>query len=516
MFDFDSLVFQTIESILSMPAASQIDKFANEPGFYPIISNYKFPSLSKSENRQIKKYIKSCKIPINFFMQYPIGFSYSKDCINLLINSKTNEISPKLSDFYNKFILYSFLSWIQNYLRNNIDDDILNLMKSLLIYPESLNIDCFFLLYSINTKKHPSAQFSQLFELIKTVCIQKSDKKLPSYSYSLLFSHFAIIRKEEISQNTSSANSENLKYLINILIANPSPIITEIAHELYSLIKSLLLEDFDLQAIEIFANLSTYLKNQTIMETISEFPCKIIDFIEKTKNPYIPLLFDKNEMITDEFFSITLQSKEFTKTLNPDILVQSLKNYIFEGSLKNYKTDYSAFSEKNPKFEIICDKTLISILINISKLIQEKKEFLYAFFNKFINLIVFRVQDKFSLNILASYFILCHINQYDKQNNDLSYSFFILNIWSTDYSIFHSDLDSNKFQIINTLRYFSLNIVLNNESSFLKFFKEAIENPIIITEVSERLQVLHFSLLLNLFGKNNSLLNDTICSTMKL
>lgn len=348
MFNFDSLVFQTVKTILSIPTESPIDVFENEQGFCSNISNYKFPVKNRNYY-DYKVFLQSCKTPVEFFIQYSIDFSYSKEGIDFLININSNEISSKLSNFYNQFILYNFLSCLKQYLINNKVDDILNVMKSLLIYNTPLNLDCFFLLYSIIINKRPNNQFDQLFELIKSVFSQKNEKK-SSTLYFLLFQHFASLKIEEMKQN-SFPNSEKLKSFINDLLTKQPPITTEIAIELYNLIESLLLDNFDLQTLEIFVNLSPFLSDQTneklsnfpckihndqITKALSIFPCKIIQFIEKSQNPYISL--GENEKITADSFNLTLKSKNYTKALNTKDFGQVLKGSAFERSLPKDKS----------------------------------------------------------------------------------------------------------------------------------------------------------------------------------
>ena len=132
-YAFDSNVLRIIRTIISMDNISPINELSNEEGFDPIISNYSIPSYSVIEKYKRFIFIQNCQKPLNYFFEYPISFAYSSICIKKLIENK-NAISPKLVGFYNRFILYSFLSWLQNYLRSNDDDEILNLMTCLLIF----------------------------------------------------------------------------------------------------------------------------------------------------------------------------------------------------------------------------------------------------------------------------------------------------------------------------------------------------------------------------------------------
>lgn len=275
--------------------------------------------------------------------------------------------------------------------------------------------------------------------------------------------------------------------------------------DFYNSIKSFLIEKFDTRALLIFYNLSPFLSYQSKNDVISEFPLKIIQHIYNQPKPYISIICGKNDTIPE------IKSDIFG--LNPKI--NFLSPSFNQGKDSNNDDLKIAFFPQTT-FDDICDKNIISILALVSKSITSKKEdsssLFEVFFEKFKDSIEKRKPDRFSFDIYGAYLFFCHINEYYKNTQYLTSLFLKYGIWSSEYSIFQNDLNQNEFKIINAFRYFSLNLVINQESAspFIIFFKEILKNPIILIELSERLQYLHFSLLAKIFIKENSLLN-TIC-----
>ena len=533
-YDFDSMLLQTIGSIISMRSVAPITDFVNEEGFSPLIASYTLPSFSIIETHQRRDFIRRCGTARNFFIEYPIQFSYSDECINFLI-SRENLISPKLAGFYNRFILFSFLSWIQNYLESENDDYILHVMKSLLIYHGSPNIDCFFSLYYICIQNRPITLFQSLYPLINLVFNEIKDIPLPQYAYSFLAFHFAkLFRNEEKNlkskndqkdDQTATENEEHfsqnaetmMNFVILLLIDQTSQITSQVALEFYDTIKSIVIEKIELRGMTFFANLSGFLPYETKFEAISEFPNKIIQNIEKNSEPYLKPPSEKVEVKKYNLSSETNGHFSFTHEL------QSFPNGL--GDKSNFLS-----SSLNPKkiknedmkivhfplvvFSNICDNVLVSLLSFISKSIgdkpEERENLLNAFLDTFYTLIDTRPIDQYSLSILASYLIFCQINESTKHLFDITPLILKYNVWSPEYTIFQTNLDS--FEGLNALRQFSLDFTLNQKSSSINsFFKEVFNSPLITAEISERLLNLQlYSLLLNAIKDDNTLLK-TVC-----
>ena len=157
--------------------------------------------------------------------------------------------------------------------------------------------------------------------------------------------------------------------ILKIFINDTSKITTQIADDFYDSIKPFFIEAFDMRVLKIFTNLTYFLPFQTKSDAISEFPLKIIQYIEKQPEPYISINFEKNEKkskIKKEIFDsnpkLNFLSSSFNRSKNIDN--DGLKIAFFP----------------QITFNDICDKTLIWHLYQNQLHQKEKNLTIYLMF----------------------------------------------------------------------------------------------------------------------------------------
>ncbi|OHS93597.1 hypothetical protein TRFO_40119 [Tritrichomonas foetus] len=521
-YDFDSSLLQTIGSIISLRNPSPITELSNEDGFSPLISSFMLPSFSIIDLIQRKEFLRRCKTAKNFFMEYPFNFQFSEEAIQFLISRK-NLISPKLAGFYNTFIIYNFLSWIQGFVTQGDDSNILLVMRSLLIYNSNpLNMECFFVAYYVSIENKAEEHFQHVYSLIENIFLKDDKISLPEYAYQFLPLHFSKFVQNSDNQTNPksedfSANAIQMMNLVNlILIDRSSQITTQVAKNFYLIIEKFIVEKFELIGLTFFANLAQFLPRELKIKPILSFPQNIMKYIENTPNASFKLPTKKE----------TIKPYKFTTTIE--------SNYCFNNKIISFPNGFdiseNVVTFPSASFNCICDSNVATYCSLISKAIGDDEDILAQFvqeFSKIINIgeTSLNLQDETqntettmtdnsvnetTIGKISAYLVFCQINEKAKHLVDLTQIIIKSSIFSPEYLIFNSD---ETFKGLNTLRHFSLNLILNQSAMSVDDFlrMKVITSPLMTAEVCERLLQPHnFQLFLQIIAESKRILR-TLC-----
>ena len=488
-YDFDSNLIQIIGNILSLKNPGTIDDLSNEEGFSALISNLEIPSYSLLETIQRKESLKRCKTASKYFLEYPLNFVFSEEAITFIINNQNN-ISQKLVNYYTYFIIYSFLSWIQQYLTNNDDSNILTILNALLVFKNQVCFECFFAVFYICITTKPQQFFDTLYPIIENIYIKIDSFPVPDYAFQLLPIYFSNILKGQEEFTVYSSQLMNLLKLI--LLEYRNKITNDIATDLYISIKPFAIDKFDILGLTFFVDLFPFLPSEMKNESISIFPSKIIKLIEKNSeeicstNSFHPFQLPNHKQSIQNYSiikSIEMYyrfNKENSTELSHDFDINLIK-----------KVSYPAISLGN-----LCDSRITAYLSLVHKIIGNDFELLQEFLNYFSDIIKTRDIDSLSYTIISSYVRFCQMNQSSFKIIDMNEIILKYLIWTPEYIIIKYDptLDEPKIVIsddeenLNALRHYSLFLVLNQTTSSIDNFIQSINSsPLLICEFCLRI-----------------------------
>lgn len=497
-FHFEATLLELISNIISLRPVNTIADLLNEDGFSPLIAQTNLPTFSIIEVRQRRDFIRHCPTTKQYFTTYPLSFTFSNEGLRF-IQDNQQKISAKLIHYYNQYIIYNFLSWIQNYILTSKEDYLIDLMASLLVFESDINIQCFFILYFISIESQPINLFQSILPFLNTVFLTKTYDQLPSYAYSLLPPHFALLFNNDTNKENMSftPEAEQMMHFLSLVLVDKSPHITQqIAFELFQPIESIVAKKFELNSMTFFSNLSPYLSFDTKNETISLFPKNICQHIKDNPDILFKLPSTQHEIKSYKFSSRISSNFNF----NDNTLPISL--FFTETNPKINDIDtYLDFHKQivtfpNVSFSAICDDLLVSYLSLISKSIGDNDDLLRNFITTFYVILNEREVDEFSLSILSAFLVFCQINNKSKQIIDIIPLIVKNRVWRPTYSVFFNS--KKEFIGLNSLRHFSLEFILQQKSMEVDTFFNIINlHPILVAEICERLlQGNHFDIFL--------------------